>query len=518
MSEETTCFMHVQEIKTEPPGYFEEYIKLEIEEESGSLDGVIKSELSPEYSVNDIELEIEDQFDSLDGVVKSESCPGDDDDTCLERFMKTEVEIEQEFIQTTLYKYDRFKKNIVSHDLKCTYCPKTFPDSSHLKIHLRNHAGEKPCDTSRKSVNQSDNLEWTVGQEESDSIDGIIKTVSSPEYSVEYFKSEIEDEFEDLDTIIKCGSFLEDDENVLERFMKTEVEVEEESIHTTPYKSDGFKKHIVSHDLKCTYCPKTFIDSSHLKNHLRSHAREKPCDISGKLFNQLDNSEWTVGLKESDNVDGIIKTTSSPEYSVEYIKSEIEDEFEDLDCESTKLFKQSDNLEWTVGERRYACKLCNGTFARLEILTKHMAKQHNKKRLFKCEICNSKFTRSCQLSKHKLLHSEKLHICELCDKGFTQLESLKMHIYAHTGKPGFNCEICGRHYKQSCHLRRHMIIHTGESRYACKLCKGTFTRSESLRKHMALHTGKRPFKCEICKKTYIQSCSLKKHLLVHTRR
>ncbi|XP_026482805.1 zinc finger and BTB domain-containing protein 7B-like [Ctenocephalides felis] len=133
MSEETIMSMNDQTIKIEPP----------------------------EYSPEDIKLEMEDEFDDPDVIVKSDSC-SEDDDTCLERFMNSEVKIEevkQELFETSTYECDicnrsfaethHLKEHMIEHmpnnskerSFKCEICYKAFDRLSHLKRHMLIHSG-----------------------------------------------------------------------------------------------------------------------------------------------------------------------------------------------------------------------------------------------------------------------------------------------------------------------------------------------------------------------------------------
>ncbi|XP_026482270.1 zinc finger protein 710-like [Ctenocephalides felis] len=148
MSEDTIMSMNDQKIKIEPP----------------------------EYSEEDIKCEIEDQFDILDDIVKSESCP-EDHETCLERFMNSEVTIEEEVKQepietcdnTGLFaEPDQLKEHMVSHmpsqskerPFECEICHKTFKLTKQLKAHMIAHSEERPfkCDVCHKTYKQLGHL------------------------------------------------------------------------------------------------------------------------------------------------------------------------------------------------------------------------------------------------------------------------------------------------------------------------------------------------------------------------
>ncbi|XP_026482333.1 zinc finger protein 92-like [Ctenocephalides felis] len=112
----------------------------------------------------------------------------------------------------------------------------------------------------------------------------------------EYLVQEIDDKHEFLD--MKSESYFENDETCLERFMISEVTIEEgvkqESIETATYEADNLKEHMVkpSHSeerpFKCEICHKTFKRSSHLKSHMLMHSgvRLHECNTCNKTFTQ----------------------------------------------------------------------------------------------------------------------------------------------------------------------------------------------------------------------------------------
>ncbi|XP_026482837.1 zinc finger protein 768-like [Ctenocephalides felis] len=129
----------------------------------------------------DIKLEIEDDFDNPDGIVKSESC-SEDNDMCLERFMNSEVtieeEVKQELVETSTYECDvcnrsfaesdHLKEHMTDHipnnskesPFKCEICSKTFGRLMVLKRHVLIHNGIRPheCNICKKPYTRSDSL------------------------------------------------------------------------------------------------------------------------------------------------------------------------------------------------------------------------------------------------------------------------------------------------------------------------------------------------------------------------
>ncbi|XP_026482834.1 zinc finger protein 714-like [Ctenocephalides felis] len=214
---------------------------------------IIKIE-PPEYSPADIKCENEDEFDALDAIVKSESFL-EDDDTCLERFMNSELTIEDEVKQESF---------------DCDICYQSFAESHHLTKHMVDHMPnqieERPfeCEICQKTFKQSKGLKTHM-------------LIHSG------IKLEMEDEFDDPDVIVKSESCSEDDDTCLERFMNSEVTIEEE-----------VKQELVeTSNYECDICNRTFAESDNLKQHMADHisnnSKESPfkCEICYKAFNRL---------------------------------------------------------------------------------------------------------------------------------------------------------------------------------------------------------------------------------------
>ncbi|XP_026482905.1 zinc finger and SCAN domain-containing protein 22-like [Ctenocephalides felis] len=176
--------------------------------------------------------------------------------------------------------------------------------------------------------------------------------IEPPEYSPDDIKLEMEDEFDDPDVTVKSESCSEDDDTCLERFMNSEVTIEEEVkqelVETSTY--------------ECHICNKTFTET-HLKEHMIEHmpnnSKESSfeCEICYKTFNQLRNVKKHMLIHS--------------------------------------------------GERPYECNICNKTFTKSSSLKSHML-IHSGVRPHECNICNKKFTKSNDLKRHMLIHSGDL--------------------------------------------------------------------------------------------------------------
>ncbi|XP_026465793.1 zinc finger protein 525-like [Ctenocephalides felis] len=246
------------------------------------------------------------------------------------------------------------------------------------------------------------------------------------ELSIEDIKLENECDFEG---IVKSESCLEDDETCRERFMNSEITIEEEikqEVIETPdceydnsnrsfSESNYSKEHMVDHiprngkngNRKCNVCDKTFKYSSKLQQHMITHSTERPIE----------------------------------------------------------------------------CKICHKTLKENSILKRHML-IHTGERPFKCKICHKTLKEKNTLTKHMLIHTgERPFNCKICHKTFRRKANLKSHMLFHTGERPYKCKICSKTFSQSSVLNRHMRIHTGERPFKCDTCNKEFAHSNSLKSH-----------------------------------
>ncbi|XP_026466196.1 zinc finger protein 436-like [Ctenocephalides felis] len=202
--------------------------------------------------------------------------------------------------------------------------------------------------------------------------------IEPPEYSPEDIKLEMEDEFDNPDVTVKSESCSEDDDTCLERFMNSEVTIEEEVKHELAESST----------YECDICNRTFAESDDLKKHMADHIPSNSkecsfkCEVCYKAFNRLSNLKRHMLIHS--------------------------------------------------GKRAHECNICKKTFMRTGDLTKHIGERPHR-----CNICKKTFTERGHIKKHMLIHKrEHSYKCEECNKEFTQSNYLKRHVALHSQKPG----------------------------------------------------------------------------------
>ena len=122
--------------------------------------------------------------------------------------------------------------------------------------------------------------------------------------------------------------------------------------------------------------------------------------------------------------------------------------------------------------------LCTYKCSRKDVLKKHIAAVHEKKKPFECSLCPSKFDLKSELKYHAWKqHYEKLskkrHLkCSLCQYTFDGKANLNRHIAAvHEKKKSFECSLCPYKIGSQCDLNKHIAAVHGEKKpFECALC------------------------------------------------
>lgn len=311
---------------------------------------------------------------------------------------------------------------------------------------------------------------------------------------------------------------------------------------------------------KCEICQKNYTKLAHLRNHMRTHARNNnfTCSICNRNFRSC--SLYDMHMKEShkqdvrenddrnegEHHDRLVPKSDeespvSQEEKAPLLEAELSEHLKtEANCKRTvarslarKLPKNSKTRKKRasslatnklIQNSLLECTYCQQSFNFPSVLKRHM-RSHTNERPYVCEICNKSFKQLGHLSQHALTHTDyRSFRCTICSIKFDSLESLKLHSSSHEAetinrskKPYrlFECDICKKVFTTKSVLERHIFTHTHERKFSCKICGKRFKQSGHVKSHMLVHTGERKFECDICTKRFSLSNSLKKHMYVH---
>ncbi|EYC20268.1 hypothetical protein Y032_0022g542 [Ancylostoma ceylanicum] len=103
----------------------------------------------------------------------------------------------------------------------------------------------------------------------------------------------------------------------------------------------------------------------------------------------------------------------------------------------------------------FVCATCGQAFVLHDRLAKHIASRH----------------RDRSASALAEADGAKSHKCNVCNKSFGRSDMLTRHMRLHTGLKPYSCQLCGQVFSRSDHLSTHQRTHTGEKPYQCPLCQ-----------------------------------------------
>lgn len=149
------------------------------------------------------------------------------------------------------------------------------------------------------------------------------------------------------------------------------------------------------------------------------------------------------------------------------------------------------NLNSKSIESSYICHICGQMFALHDRLAKHMASRHRQKKN-KNKDGDSKDGGSNQDGEGDNGDSSpssgsKSYTCDVCSRSFARSDMLTRHMRLHTGLKPYTCRVCGQVFSRSDHLSTHQRTHTGEKPYKCPQCPYAACRRDMITRHMRTH-------------------------------
>lgn len=291
---------------------------------------------------------------------------------------------------------------------------------------------------------------------------------------------------------------------------------------------DGHKPHI------CQFCPKSFAQKAHLREHETWHTGETPhkCEECGKTFRlrktwrshvERHNAESSKGEFKCDTCDKVFSTQKKKD-SHQQLHLKV---FQCEECGkvlSSATTLKSHHRFIHMNLRPFKCSVCDKTFKQRGHCNEHEA-SHGLEKPFVCATCGRGFMSKKSVSLHETKcqgRSEEGELaertCQLCNKLFKNAKSKKRHVYKkHVNEAGYLCSDCGKTLSTLDILRKHKeVVHLGQRNWSCTYCGKKFSQKSHLTEHIRIHTGDRPYVCPICQKSFSHLKNMKTHELVHT--
>lgn len=200
----------------------------------------------------------------------------------------------------------------------------------------------------------------------------------------------------------------------------------------------------------------------------------------------------------------------------------------------------SDDIDLhNIPDQTVACQICDKVFKHAVALDIHMA-IHIKGPPFLCSHCDKTFSQSNDLNIHLDKHFNSfVNNIHLNEEAPNEEEHMKTQNDRNKIKsPGLNqtvkiCYICKKVCKHASNLSIHMRTHTGEQPFKCKICDRTFNHIGNLKSHINRHSEtklsdevvknevleenpcNKNVECDICKRTFKYPRNLIRHVSSH---
>lgn len=145
------------------------------------------------------------------------------------------------------------------------------------------------------------------------------------------------------------------------------------------------------------------------------------------------------------------------------------------------IIASSNDIANDVG---YICPICGQMFTLHDRLAKHMASRHRTKK-DKNAGKNGEGDHGSKDSSDST--PSKSYACDVCNRSFARSDMLTRHMRLHTGLKPYTCRVCGQVFSRSDHLSTHQRTHTGEKPYKCPQCPYAACRRDMITRHMRTH-------------------------------
>eukprot|EP00099_Drosophila_melanogaster_P022301 NP_649750.1 uncharacterized protein Dmel_CG2678, isoform A [Drosophila melanogaster] len=210
------------------------------------------------------------------------------------------------------------------------------------------------------------------------------------------------------------------------------------------------RTHITDLCNRCPYCPRTYMQKSNLKRHLRNHL-SKPahkCFHCSKAFMRKDHLKRHLRTHDSD---GPLSCSQCSAVFIEHVQLEIHRREHkqrpgSSKSESTKDPDSDDSDQAQDLKPKWTKNTFNGTCSIPPMLKPKPI----------CDICQKKFSSVYALKRHMLTHNRQHHLkkCTYCSEEFKTEKHLKRHERGHMGDL-FRCEFCSLVFVDVNYLRKH---------------------------------------------------------------
>ncbi|KAF0773426.1 protein glass [Aphis craccivora] len=142
----------------------------------------------------------------------------------------------------------------------------------------------------------------------------------------------------------------------------------------------------------------------------------------------------------------------------------------------------------------YVCPVCGQMFSLHDRLAKHMASRHKTSASASSSSSSAGTGTAANSSSENGGSGDssggaaKAYPCEVCNRSFARSDMLTRHMRLHTGVKPYTCRVCGQVFSRSDHLSTHQRTHTGEKPYKCPQCPYAACRRDMITRHMRTHS------------------------------